>query len=64
MRSAHTFATWVDTITDLPAKLQPKTTAKSFGKIIDVDILGHIFEQSITDLERLRNELDGQSRTG
>ena len=26
---------------------------------IDVDILGHIFEQSITDLERLRNELDG-----
>ncbi len=28
-------------------------------QIIDVDILGHIFEQSITDLERLRNELDG-----
>ncbi len=28
-------------------------------RIIDVDILGHIFEQSITDLERLRNELDG-----
>ena len=27
--------------------------------MIDVDILGHIFEQSITDLERLRNELDG-----
>ena len=26
---------------------------------MDVDILGHIFEQSITDLERLRNELDG-----
>ena len=24
-----------------------------------MDILGHIFEQSITDLERLRNELDG-----
>jgi hypothetical protein len=24
-----------------------------------VDILGHIFEQSITDLEQLRNELDG-----
>jgi hypothetical protein len=32
-----------------------------FGKIIDVDILGHIFEQSITDLERLRSELDGQA---
>jgi hypothetical protein len=32
----------------------------SYGKkFIDVDILGHIFEQSITDLERLRNELDG-----
>ncbi len=29
------------------------------GRIIDVEILGHIFEQSITDLERLRNELDG-----
>lgn len=27
--------------------------------LIDVDILGHIFEQSITDLEKLRNELDG-----
>ncbi len=29
------------------------------SSLIDVDILGHIFEQSITDLERLRNELDG-----
>lgn len=29
--------------------------------LIDVDILGHIFEQSITDLERLRNELEGLS---
>ncbi|MCY2986415.1 MAG: N-6 DNA methylase [Planctomycetota bacterium] len=29
------------------------------GQIVDVDILGHIFEQSIMDLERLRNELDG-----
>ena len=27
--------------------------------LIDVDILGHIFEQSISDLESLRNELDG-----
>jgi hypothetical protein len=25
--------------------------------LIDVDILGHIFEQSITDLERLRHSL-------
>jgi hypothetical protein len=29
------------------------------ARLVDVDILGHIFEQSITDLERLRNELDG-----
>ncbi len=31
----------------------------SDAHVIDVDILGHIFEQSITDLEQLRNELDG-----
>ena len=29
------------------------------ARVIDVDILGHIFEQSITDLEQLRNGLDG-----
>jgi len=29
------------------------------NKLVDVDILGHIFEQSITDLELLRNELEG-----
>lgn len=29
------------------------------GKLVDVDILGHIFEQSISDLEKLRNELEG-----
>jgi hypothetical protein len=29
------------------------------GKLVDVDILGHIFEQSISDLERLRNEIEG-----
>lgn len=33
--------------------------ANDSSGLIDVDILGHIFEQSITDLERLRNELDG-----
>lgn len=32
----------------------------SAGHLIDVDILGHIFEQSITDLERLRNEIEGR----
>lgn len=33
---------------------------ESKGRLVDVDILGHIFEQSITDLEQLRNELDGR----
>ena len=28
------------------------------SSLIDVDILGHIFEQSITDLEKLRSELE------
>lgn len=27
--------------------------------LVDVDLLGHVFEQSISDLEHLRNELDG-----
>ena len=34
------------------------TEAGSTRTLIDVDILGHIFEQSITDLEKIRNELD------
>ena len=38
---------------------KPAAEATGDVKVIDVDILGHIFEQSITDLERLRNELDG-----
>ncbi|MEO8350928.1 MAG: DNA methyltransferase [Chthoniobacteraceae bacterium] len=32
--------------------------ATEIRSVIDVDILGHIFEQSITDLERLRQELE------
>ena len=44
-RSAHEVAAAVDETSD--------------ARVIDVDILGHIFEQSITDLEQLRNELDG-----
>ena len=32
-------------------------SSEAGAALIDVDILGHIFEQSITDLERLRNEL-------
>ena len=38
---------------------KPAYEATGETRVIDVDILGHIFEQSITDLERLRNELDG-----
>jgi hypothetical protein len=34
------------------------TEGGSTQTLIDVDILGHIFEQSITDLEKIRNELD------
>lgn len=43
---------------------QAAAYAPAAGKrsLIDVDILGHIFEQSITDLERLRNELDGLAK--
>jgi hypothetical protein len=35
---------------------EDETTA--VRSVIDVDILGHIFEQSITDLERLRQDLE------
>lgn len=38
---------------------RPSSEATGDTKVIDVDILGHIFEQSISDLEKLRNELDG-----
>lgn len=38
---------------------QQAAVSESDGSLIDVEILGHIFEQSITDLEKLRNELDG-----
>ncbi len=31
---------------------------ESLRSIIDVDILGHIFEQSITDLERIRQDIE------
>jgi hypothetical protein len=34
------------------------------AKRIDVEILGHIFEQSITDLERLHNEIAGGPAAG
>lgn len=36
----------------------PPDATTTVRQVIDVDILGHIFEQSITDLERLRQELE------
>jgi len=38
---------------------QAAESAIGGGGLIDVEILGHIFEQSISDLEKPRNELDG-----
>jgi methylase of polypeptide subunit release factors len=32
--------------------------SRGIRSVIDVDILGHIFEQSITDLERIRQEIE------
>jgi hypothetical protein len=40
---------------------RPPGEASGETQIVDVEILGHIFEQSITDLERIRNELSGQA---
>lgn len=34
---------------------------KEIRSVIDVDILGHIFEQSITDLERIRQDIESGS---
>jgi len=42
-----------------PAHQATFAPAAGNQSLIDVDILGHIFEQSITDLEKLRNELEG-----
>ncbi len=39
--------------------VMPDDDEASRGSLIDVDILGHIFEQSITDLEKLREEVEG-----
>ncbi len=38
--------------------------ARSDGKLVDVDILGHVFEQSITDLEEIGRELAGGPADG
>jgi hypothetical protein len=44
---------------ELSAIADPAIDGAPLAPVIDVDILGHIFEQSISDLEKLRNELDG-----
>jgi hypothetical protein len=41
-----------------PAHEAAGSDAPGGGRLIDVEILGHIFEQSITDLERLRRAID------
>jgi len=33
-----------------------------FGEDVSVDVLGHVFEQSITDLEQMRAEADGSNK--
>jgi len=42
-----------------PHQAAASAPAAGSRSLIDVDILGHIFEQSISDLERLRSELEG-----
>jgi len=42
-------------------EVRPDDTAAGRGSLIDVDILGHIFEQSITDLEKLRDEVESKA---
>ena len=37
--------------------------SQEIRSVIDVDILGHIFEQSITDLERIRQEIESGAIT-
>ena len=62
MKSAPTFGSWAITTTARRTKRRPTPRPAGNSSLIDVDILGHIFEQSITDLEKLRNELDGLAR--
>ena len=42
----------------LPTAAEEEPSGKA-ARLIDVEILGHIFEQSISDLEQLRNALAG-----
>jgi len=41
-----------------PREVAHEDESTEVRSVIDVDILGHIFEQSITDLERLRHSLE------
>jgi hypothetical protein len=41
-----------------PPSVVADTEIVSDSRLIDVEILGHIFEQSINDLEKLQAELD------
>jgi len=38
--------------------------SQEIHSVIDVDVLGHIFEQSITDLERIRQEIESGDSAG
>ena len=58
-RSAPTSASLGDYDYRPAIRRRPTPRRSGNSSLIDVDILGHIFEQSITDLEKLRNELDG-----
>lgn len=42
-----------------PSEVSAEADSNGHGGLIDVEVLGHIFEQSISDLEQIRNELDG-----
>lgn len=42
-----------------PSTVSTSSDEETDSSLIDVEILGHIFEQSISDLEQIRNELDG-----
>jgi hypothetical protein len=44
-----------------PASQAANKDERFGGPSVDVDILGHIFEQSISDLERLHDELSGRA---
>ena len=58
MTCARRSTSWRPTITASPTAGDGEA-ADGPAKLIDVEILGHIFEQSITDLEQLHNAIAG-----